>query len=45
MIAASYVHIGIVYTKLKRYQEAIDILEKALNIQCKVLGTDHLDVG
>ncbi|CAF5072396.1 unnamed protein product [Rotaria magnacalcarata] len=45
MIAASYVHMGIVYTKLKRYQEAIDILEKALDIQCKVLGNDHLDVG
>lgn len=45
MIAASYVHIGIVYTKLKRYGQAIDSLVKALDIQCKVLGTDHLDVG
>ena len=45
MIAASYTNIGIVHKKLRHYREAIDSFEQALKIQCKVLGSNHLDIG
>ena len=45
MIAASHVNIGIVYKRLKQYQQAIDAFQRAFTTQCEVLGEDNFDVG
>ncbi|CAF1390373.1 unnamed protein product [Adineta steineri] len=42
-IALYYNRIGSIYNGLKDYDSALDYLKKALDIQDKILSTDHID--
>ena len=44
-MAASYNNIGMVYDSQGKYEEALEVYQKALEIRTRVFGSDHPDVA
>jgi len=44
-VAASYNNIGMVYDSQGKYEEALEVYQKALEIRTRVFGSDHPDVA
>ena len=44
-VAASYTNAGVVYASQEKYEEALEMLQKSLQIKNKLVGHDPMDVA
>ena len=44
-VAASYTNAGVVYASQEKYEEALEVLQKSLQIKNKLVGHDPMDVA